>query len=71
MEKTSKANSNLRRGVMVFMGLAALTAIEYGIAVLEATPIFLWSIALVKAGLVLWFFMHLFRVFGVDEEEHS
>jgi len=70
MQKTNVKNADLRRGLMVFIALAVLTAIEYAVGVLEAAPLFLWAIALLKAGLVIWFFMHVFRVFGAGEEEH-
>ncbi len=58
----SKLNE-LTRGVVVFIILAVLTAIEFGLARLEAATLFLVLIALAKAGLVLWYFMHLARVF--------
>lgn len=56
--------SPLTRGVVVFAILAALTAIEFFLASLGApATAFLVLIALAKAGLVLWYFMHLPRVF--------
>ncbi len=58
----SKLNE-LTRGVVVFVILAALTGIEYLLGVSEVPAIFLWIVALVKGGLVLWYFMHLQRVF--------
>ncbi len=64
----SNKRDELRRGVMVFIALAVLTAIEYFIATHAAPRAFLWLIALIKAGLVLWFFMHLKRAF--TEGEH-
>ena len=61
----------LKRGVTIFVILAVLTVIEYFLGILENTGIYflLWIIAVVKAGLVLWFFMHLLRVFNPEEEE--
>lgn len=56
-------SAELRRGVMTFLALAVLTAIEYVLGTLENTTVLLVLIALVKAVLVLWFFMHLPRVF--------
>ena len=54
----------LTRGVVVFIILAILTVIEYFLAGLGLSAIvFLVLIALAKAGLVLWYFMHLPRVF--------
>jgi cytochrome c oxidase subunit 4 len=59
----------LRRGVMVFIALALLTAIEFFIGTHAAPVIFMWIIALTKAGLVVWFFMHIKRAFEEEGEE--
>lgn len=59
-----------RRGLFVFIGLAALTAIEFGIALWTGSVIFLFLIALVKAGLILQYYMHLGKVWG-EEEAHA
>ena len=67
-KNTGNKHDELRRGVIVFLALAALTGIEYLIGTQQAPRIFLWLIALMKAGLVMWFFMHLKRVF--NEGEH-
>jgi heme/copper-type cytochrome/quinol oxidase subunit 4 len=66
----SKLNP-LTRGVVVFAILAVLTAIEYILGVSQVPSILLWIIALIKGGLVLWFFMHLARVFNPDEGGHE
>lgn len=62
--------SELNRGVMVFVILAVLTAMEYGLAV--ATPLWgvLVAVAVLKASLVLQYYMHLARVTS-DEGGHS
>ena len=64
-----KKQDELRRGVMVFIALAVLTAVEYYIGTHQAPVIFMWLIALSKAGLVVWFFMHVKRAFS-DEGGH-
>ncbi|HMN59305.1 MAG TPA: cytochrome C oxidase subunit IV family protein [Anaerolinea sp.] len=64
-----KKQDELRRGVLVFIALAVLTAIEYFIGTHEAPVIFMWIIALAKAGLVVWYFMHVKRAFS-DEGGH-
>ena len=58
--------SDLSRGVVVFLVLAVLTAVEYFLGVSQVPSIILWVIALVKGSLVVWFFMHVFRVFGSE-----
>jgi len=71
MEKSSGKSMALRRGVIVFLGLALLTVIEYILGILEAGAVFLFATALLKAGLVLWFYMHVYRLFRPDEEGHE
>jgi heme/copper-type cytochrome/quinol oxidase subunit 4 len=66
MENNAKSSA-LRVGVITFVILAVLTAIEYVIAVtLNVWPV-LVVVALLKAALVLQFFMHLPRVFSGEE----
>jgi len=58
----TKKTSELRRGVLVFLALAVLTAVEYIIGTNEAPTIFLWVIAILKGALVLVYFMHITRL---------
>ncbi len=60
----------LTRGVVVFIILAVLTAVEFFLARFDAITFLLVLIALTKAGLVLWYFMHLPRVFK-SEGDHE
>jgi cytochrome c oxidase subunit 4 len=61
----------LTRGIVIFVILAVLTAVEFFIARLEAATVLLVLIALVKAGLVVWYFMHLPRVFKSEGGHES
>jgi heme/copper-type cytochrome/quinol oxidase subunit 4 len=70
MENTGNKMNPLKRGVIIFAILSVLTVIEYFLGVYESPSILLWIIALVKAGLVLWYFMHLPRVFN-PEGDHE
>ncbi len=58
----------LTRGIVIFTILAVITAVEYFIGVREAPVGVMALLALVKAGLVVWFFMHLARVFNPSDE---
>ncbi len=60
----------LTRGVVVFVILAVLTAVEFILARFDAITFLLVLIAIAKAGLVLWYFMHLPRVFK-SEGDHE
>lgn len=67
MEHPPKA-SVLQLGLLVFGALAVLTAVEFTIAL----TINLWQvltiIALIKAGLVLYYYMHITRLFSGDTD---
>jgi heme/copper-type cytochrome/quinol oxidase subunit 4 len=65
MKSLSKMNA-LTRGLVLFIILAVLTAVEYILGINEVPSVLLWIIALIKFGLVLWYFMHLPRVFNAD-----
>lgn len=68
MMKIKEKSRELRRGLLVFAGLALLTVMEYGIAIMGIPAIFLWVIAILKAALVLVFFMHIGRLFAAEGE---
>ncbi|MDT8896695.1 MAG: cytochrome C oxidase subunit IV family protein [Thermanaerothrix sp.] len=68
MKTSSKAMSEVRRGVVVFIVLAVLTGIEYYVGIHEAPSVILWAIALLKAAVVIQFYMHLMRIFRSQEE---
>ncbi len=70
MKKTSQKMNGLTRGVIIFAILAVLTGIEYILGINEVPQVLLWLIAILKGGLVLWFFMHLSRVFN-PEGDHE
>ncbi len=57
-----------RIGIVVLVALAALTGIEYIVAVTFNSAAVLFLIALAKAALVLQYFMHVYRLWS--EEEH-
>ena len=68
MEQKKKAE--YRRNVYVFIALALLTLGEFFIAInLEDAAVPLMLIALIKAGLIINFYMHVYRLWR--EEEHE
>jgi cytochrome c oxidase subunit 3 len=60
-------SSALGQGVLVFIYLAVLTALEFLVAVSFAAVSILVVVALVKAGLVAYYYMHIYRL----NEEHE
>lgn len=62
----------LRRGVVVFVGLAVLTGLEFWVAVggLPTSLPLLGIIAVGKTALIVEYYMHLRGVFQTDEGGH-
>jgi caa(3)-type oxidase subunit IV len=67
--KDESKQQELAQGVGIFLILTVLTVIEYFLGTRAAVVPIMWLIALLKAGLVLWFFMHVKRAFK-DEGGH-
>jgi uncharacterized membrane protein YccC len=65
----NKKSAALREGVRVFLALAVLTAIEYLLGVSTGTGLLL-PLGVVKAGLVITYYMHVRRVLSADEGGH-
>lgn len=61
--------SPLKRGIIVFIILTALTAIEYYLGINEVPAILLWAVAIIKLLLVLQYFMHISRVINPNKSE--
>jgi hypothetical protein len=69
-ERAQKRTAAYRLGIAVFVGLAALTALEFWIAhATDGSAVFLFVMALVKAGIIIQYYMHLNSVWG-EEEAH-
>lgn len=70
MAHTDKKTA-LNQGVIIFIFLAALTALEFFIAIaMEAVPL-LAIVALVKAGLVMYYYMHIYKLNAADEGDEN
>jgi hypothetical protein len=65
----AKRSAAYRVGLMVLLGLAVLTAIEYGVGVALPSMVLLLILGLFKAGLIVQYFMHVSRLWS--EEGHS
>jgi cytochrome c oxidase subunit 3 len=62
----------LQQGVVIFVFLAALTALEFFVAVALDAILLLAAIAVMKVGLVMYYYMHIYRL-NEDSaaDEHS
>jgi len=69
LEVSNALKSAQRTGLYIFLALMVLTIIESVVGALE-TPItvLLLIVALVKAALIIYFFMHVYRLWR--EESH-
>ena len=68
MTHTQDKSSALTQGVIIFIFLAVLTALEFGIAILLNSVVLLILVALVKAGLVVYYYMHIYKL---NQEDHG
>lgn len=68
MHHTQDKSSALGQGVTIFVFLTALTLLEYFIAVAVNNTPLLIVVALVKAGLVLYYYMH---IGSLNEDDHG
>jgi cytochrome c oxidase subunit 4 len=65
-----KKKSEYRQNIYVFLALVLLTLIEFVVAIyLDDPTVALVIIALVKAGLIVQFFMHIYRLWRPEEHE--
>ncbi len=66
----NKKSAALMQGVFVFVALAVLTGVEYLIAVSTDLVGLIFVLLLAKAVLVVYFFMHISRLFSSEEGGH-
>jgi cytochrome c oxidase subunit 3 len=71
MQHTDKS-SVLRQGLVVFIFLAVLTGLEFFIAIAIEDVFLLLIVALIKFSLVLYYYMHIYRLNqSSGENQHS
>jgi cytochrome c oxidase subunit 3 len=72
MSHIQDKSSAFRQGVVIFVYLTVLTALEYFVAVaFQAVPI-LVVVAVIKIALVMYFYMHIYKLNeDGDEDTHS
>jgi cytochrome c oxidase subunit III len=57
-----------QRGFYVFVALIALSVIEIGVALIFASSLALGALIIAKAGLVLYYYMHVGKLAGGDDD---
>lgn len=68
MHKTKSAA--FRQIATVAIGLGALTIVEYYVGLNLPSTVLLFLLALIKAWLVVYFFMHISRLWAPEEGGH-
>ena len=73
MAHSQSKSSALGQGVVIFVYLTILTLIEFFIAVTFKSLVLLLVVAVAKAGLVMYYYMHIYKLGQNDggEDEHS
>jgi len=71
MEHKQEKSSLLGQGVFIFVYLAVLTVIEFGIAITFNSVVLLVVIALVKAVLVVYYYMHIYKLNAEHEGDEG
>jgi cytochrome c oxidase subunit 4 len=67
--EADKKRAAYRQGVYVFIFLAVLTIAEFFVsAATDGSVTFLMIIALLKAGIIANFFMHIYRLWRTEED---
>ena len=70
MNHTQDKNSMLNQGVFIFVYLAVLTGLEFLIAIVfDAIPL-LAIVALVKAVLVVYYYMHIYKL-NIEQDDDT
>ena len=68
MTHTTDKKSALNQGAIIFIYLVVLTALEFGLALFLPNVILLAVVALVKAALVAYYYMHIYKL---NQEDHG
>ncbi len=59
----------MKQGLKIFLVLAALTVVEFIVAVTVASTFLLSLLAAAKAGLVVYYYMHIYKLMEEDENQ--
>ena len=71
MSHNQDKSSMLNQGVFIFVYLGLLTLIEFGIAITFKSTILLVVIALVKAAMVGYYYMHIYKLNAEHEGDEN
>jgi heme/copper-type cytochrome/quinol oxidase subunit 4 len=69
MSHLQDKSSAFRQGVVIFIYLAVLTALEYFVAITFGAVPILVLVALIKAALVMYYYMHIYKLNEDSDED--
>lgn len=71
MTHTHDKSSALRQGVLIFVYLTVLTVLEYFVAVTFNATSILVVVAVIKAALVMYYYMHIYKLNEENEGDEN
>lgn len=71
MTHTHDKSSALRQGVLIFVYLTVLTVLEYFVAVTFNATSILVVVAVIKAALVMYYYMHIYKLNDENEGDEN
>lgn len=71
MTHTHDKSSALRQGVLIFVYLTVLTVLEYFVAVTFNATSILAVVAVIKAALVMYYYMHIYKLNEENEGDEN
>lgn len=71
MTNKQDKSAAFNQGILIFVYLAALTALEFFIALALNAIVLLIAVALVKAGLVVYYYMHVHKLNEDSEDDRE
>lgn len=71
MTHTHDKSSALRQGVLIFVYLTVLTVLEYFVAVTFNATSILLVVAVIKAALVMYYYMHIYKLNEENEGDEN
>ncbi|MCB0101858.1 MAG: cytochrome c oxidase subunit 3 [Anaerolineales bacterium] len=71
MAHSQNKSSDLGQGVVIFVYLTVLTILEYFVAVSFNATSLLIVVAVIKAALVMYYYMHIYKLNETDESDEN
>ena len=64
-------SGSLNQGLVIFIILAFLTLMEFLIAIANQSLLLLSIVSIIKAGLVMYYYMHVYKLAEADDETNQ